>query len=149
MICEKCGMTIQEGRDYCINCGARINRPPDSMIGSQYGDQQPSKDYSMVDKKFSQTKTGVLLMAGGEILIGLFVSFYLFVQFAEIDPSFAAIVLLMSIAFLAGLPLLGLILIAAGANKPGGVVLIIGSVLCVPIGLVGVFGGINAMKLDT
>ena len=100
------------------------------------------------ERKFSQTKTGVLLMAGGEILIGIFISLYAFIEFADIDQGLGLMVMLGLLVICAGLPLLGLILIAVGVNKPGGIALIIGSVLCIPIGMVGIYAGINAMKLE-
>lgn len=45
--------------------------------------------------------------------------------------------------------LVGLIIAISGNNKVGGVLIIIGSILFVPLGLIGVFGGKKVMNLST
>jgi hypothetical protein len=102
----------------------------------------------MRDRKFLETKGGVMLLGGIEIAIGLFAALYAVVQFSEFDPETGAIAGIVMGVWAVLLPIIGLVLIGIGQNKIGGVILVIGSVICIPIGLVGIMGGINAFKLD-
>lgn len=43
---------------------------------------------------------------------------------------------------------IGLIIAAAGSKKIGGILVIIGSILFIPLGLIGIFGGKKVMGAD-
>ncbi len=147
MICNKCGSNVPDGRGNCINCGAEVVKRQDYMNDGPSG--TVSREYSpQQGEKFLESKAGVLLMGSGEILIGLFAALVVFIQIAPLDPGVGLMAALGIALWCAGIPLLGVILIGAGVHKGGGIALIVGSVLCIPIGMVGIIAGKNAMKLD-
>ena len=147
MICNKCGSNVPDGRKNCINCGAEVVKRLDYMNDAPSG--TVSREYkSHKEGKFLESKTGILLMGSGEILIGLFAALVAFIEIAPLDPGIGLMVALGLAIWCAGLPLLGVILIGTGVHKGGGIALIAGSVLCIPIGMVGIIAGKNAMNLD-
>jgi hypothetical protein len=79
-----------------------------------------------------------LAIAG--ILVNLLGAMVVGVQAEEIGGSAGETITLIAWSF-SGLSVLGLVLAAAGMKKAGGIMIIVGSILFVPIGLIGVFGG--------
>ena len=44
--------------------------------------------------------------------------------------------------------MIGLVPKGYGRNKIGGAILVAGSVICVPVDIIGIIAGVNAFKLD-
>jgi len=83
-----------------------------------------------------------------EAFIGIFSAVYVMVMFGSIDPGLGFGAGAFLFLYGVGLPVAGVILIAMNKFKAGGILLIIGSVLFIPIGFVGIYGGRTAYSLD-
>jgi uncharacterized membrane protein YvbJ len=69
MYCEKCGVTVSEGRDYCLNCGARVYQSPSTYVPNT----NVSYGYSALQQQELQRKmyrmVGIVLIVIGIVLI--------------------------------------------------------------------------------
>ncbi|QIQ21379.1 hypothetical protein [Zophobihabitans entericus] len=64
--------------------------------------------------------------------------------YGNYDSVYETVAIIMGISW--GISLLGLILVIAGQKKPGAILIIIGSVIFVPLGLIAVFGASRIIK---
>ncbi len=136
---------VPQGRTNCTNCGSPISKSSDDL----YEQADRKEKYESLKKKgFMQTKAGVMLLGSLEVIIGFFAAIYVVVEFSASIPDGAILAGLVVGVWAVVLPIIGLILICIGQNKLGGGILIAGSVICIPIGFVGVMAGVNAFKLD-
>ena len=145
MICSKCGTMVPDGRSNCTNCGTMVKNSSDYNF--DHAEKNESYEYAK-KKGFLQSKSAVMLLGSIEIIIGIITAFSITVEIGASFPD-AAIVAGLAIGIWAVLlPIIGLILVGMGQNKLGGGMLVAGSIICIPIGFVGVLAGITAFKLD-
>ena len=136
---------VPDGRSSCTNCGSPVSKSSNDL----YEQAERHEKYESLKKKgFMQTKAGVMLLGSLEIIIGFFAAIYVIIEFSTSIPDAAILAGLVVGIWAVVLPIIGLILIAIGQNKLGGGILIAGSVICIPIGFVGISAGVNAFKLD-
>ena len=136
---------VPHGRTNCTNCGSPISKGSDDLYEQA---ERKDKYEGLKNKGFLQTKAGVMLLGSLEILIGFFAAIYTVIQLSATMPEAAIVAGLVMGIWAVVLPIIGLILIGIGQNKLGGGILIAGSVICIPIGFVGITAGVNAFKLD-
>ena len=136
---------VPQGRTNCTNCGSPVSKGSDYLYEQA---ERREKYEGLKNKGFLQTKTGVMLLGSLEIMIGLFAAIYVVIELSATIPDAAIIAGLVMGIWAVVLPIIGLILIGIGQNKLGGGLLIAGSVICIPIGFVGIMAGVNAFKLD-
>lgn len=143
MICPKCGVLVPEGRATCASCGA-------PTLPKTYTDfERAEREMKVGNPKetgFFYSKEGILLMGAAETFIGIFSILYLLFSLPITYGEFVIIVGGLGI-FTVVLPITGVLLILFDNYKAGGIILIIGSIFCLPIGIIGVYAGSRAMKL--
>ena len=144
MICVKCGANLPSGRTTCINCGEEV---PVYNSGFDSGSDNLDIGSGSRSGGFLNSKGGAITLGVLEIFIGAFICTYLFFEFSAIGVSIAILGTIFYSLLAVLLPLIGVILIGTNSYKAGGIILIIGSIFCFPIGLIGMYGGKTAMDL--
>ncbi len=99
--------------------------------------QIPDLNLGKWDKKWVACCWGIIIS-----VIGFFITYFTFTLF-----YFEPLISIFFAYFTIIVPLMGTVLIGMGYFKSGGVLLIIGCILLIPIGLIGIFGIRIAFKL--
>ncbi|MGA1821905.1 MAG: hypothetical protein ACMUIG_05205 [Thermoplasmatota archaeon] len=145
MLCPNCGASVPDGLEKCLSCGSRVHASevdePSSYRGFSSSSEEPKKSESAGMKGIS------LFLGIIEIIIGLFYSAIMFSMFASDDMGFGIFATAFYLPLAVILPLVGVILIGVNKKKVGGILLIIGSVFCFPVGIIGVIGGWMAVAM--
>ena len=154
-ICQNCGVRIPEDRNQCQQCGTAVAievYPYQASFQSDLDSTKQTPGYTISninlipgvklgkwDKRWVACALGAVMFIVGIFLTDFFASLFYFEPLIGLIFGYLTIIC----------PLMGILLIAIGHFKPGGIILIIGSVVMVPIGLIGIYGGVIALRLKT
>ena len=146
MLCPNCGTKVPDGISKCLSCGSRIHAAEvvDSSMYEGYSSasEQPESTGSGGNKGIS------MFLGGVEAMIGLFVSLIAIFIFSSNDMGFGIFIASIFFCWAVVLPVIGVILVGVNKNKVGGVLIIIGSIPCIPIGIIGGIAGRLAFTLS-
>lgn len=177
MNCPNCGYELQPLENQCPICLTIISETPypttqtqqyglnynesnypnsTSTFSSQYAsryDPTPKADQSQIVMptiiQHPELKLGKYHKKGYAVILSVIMCLlgalfgYIFFDLLDLIPIMGIIIVY--ILFI--LPLISTITIGLGFYRLGGILLIIGSIIIIPIGLIGIYGGLIALKL--